>query len=251
MADRYARLPRLVRRYAIRPLGRLIPESASRRSRLHQAKRFLEVAEDPAAQRYLRWVGYLSPETKTALYTAALRQELTGYEAEGWLLRMWDDMARESQDPLESAMAVDIQSYLPYDLLVKMDIATMANSLEARSPFLDHKVMEFCARLPAAYKLRGTTLKYLLKRAGRKLLPPEIIHRRKQGFGIPVGDWMRSAWRPWVEDVLLSPQALKRGYFEPEALRALVETHLEGRQGGSFALWALLCLELWHREFLD
>jgi asparagine synthase (glutamine-hydrolysing) len=110
--------------------------------------------------------------------------------------------------------------------------------------------MEFCASLPAAYKLRGTTLKYLLKRAGRRLLPPEIIHRRKMGFGVPVGDWMRGAWRPWVEDVLLSPQALKRGYFEPEALRQFVQAHLEGRQEQSFAVWALLCLELWHREFL-
>jgi asparagine synthase (glutamine-hydrolysing) len=135
-------------------------------------------------------------------------------------------------------------------LLVKVDIATMANSLETRSPFLDHKVMEFCARLPSSYKLRGTTLKYLLKRAGRRLLPPEIVHRRKMGFGVPVGDWMRSAWRPWVEDVLLSPQALKRGYFEPEALRQFAQAHLEGRQEQSSAVWALLCLELWHREFL-
>lgn len=250
IAERYARLPRLVRRLAIEPLGRLIPDSVPRRSRLHQAKRFLEVAGAPAPQRYLRWMRYLSPETKAALYTPELRQDLAGYEAQRWLLGMWEEVARESPEPMDTAMAVDVQSYLPYDLLVKMDIATMANSLEARSPFLDHKVMEFCARLPAAYKLRGTTLKYLLKRAGRKLLPPEILHRRKMGFGVPVGDWMRGAWRPWVEDVLLSPQALKRGYFEPEALRQIVQAHLEGQQERSFAVWALLCLELWHREFL-
>jgi asparagine synthase (glutamine-hydrolysing) len=163
---------------------------------------------------------------------------------------MWDEAVRESPDPVDAAMAVDVQSYLPNDLLVKMDIATMANSLEARSPFLDHKVMEFSARLPVTYKVRGTTLKYLLKRAGRALLPPEILHRRKQGFGVPVGDWMRGAWRPLLEDVLLSPQSLKRGYFEPEALRQIAQAHLEGRRDWSFGLWALLCLELWHREFL-
>jgi asparagine synthase (glutamine-hydrolysing) len=193
---------------------------------------------------------YLSPETKAALYTPELRQDLAGYEAQRWLLGMWQEASRQSPDPLETAMAVDVQSYLPYDLLVKMDIATMANSLEARSPFLDHKVMEFCASLPAGYKLRGTTLKYLLKRVGRRFLPREILDRRKMGFGAPVGDWMRGAWRPWVEDVLLSPQALKRGYFEAEALRQLVRTLLEGRQEQSFTVWALLCLELWHREFL-
>jgi asparagine synthase (glutamine-hydrolysing) len=250
VADRYAKLPGLVRRLAIEPLGRLIPDSAPRRSRLHQAKRLLDVAGDPAPQRYLRWMRYLSPETKAALYKPELCDALAGYEAERWLLGMWEEVARQSPDPLDTAMAVDVQSYLPYDLLVKMDIATMANSLEARSPFLDHKVMEFCARLPVAYKLRGTTLKYLLKRAGRRLLPPEIVHRRKMGFGAPVGDWMRGAWRPWVEGVLLSPQALKRGYFESEALRQLVQAHLEGHREQSFALWSLLCLELWHREFL-
>lgn len=248
--DRYARLPGLVRHLALEPLSRLIPESVGRRSRLHRVKRFLEVAGDPAPERYLRWMRYLSPETKAALYTPELWQELAGYEAERWLLGLWKDAARESADAVDTASAVDVQSYLPYDLLVKMDIATMANSLEARSPFLDHEVMEFCARLPGAYKLRGTTLKYLLKRAGRKLLPPEIIRRRKMGFGVPVGDWMRDAWRPWVGDVLLSPQALKRGYFQPEALRQLVQDHFEGHREHSLKVWNLVCLELWHREFL-
>jgi asparagine synthase (glutamine-hydrolysing) len=148
-------------------------------------------------------------------------------------------------------LAVDVESYLPNDLLVKMDIATMANSLEARSPFLDHKVMEFCARLPCNYKLSDLTLKYLLKKAGARLLPAETRTRRKMGFGVPVAHWMRGELRPWVEDVLLSPRALKRGYFEPEALRQLVWAHLDGRQEQSFELWALLWLELWHREFVD
>jgi asparagine synthase (glutamine-hydrolysing) len=94
------------------------------------------------------------------------------------------------------------------------------------------------------------TLKYLLKKAARPLLPPEILHRRKMGFRVPVESWMRREWRPWVEDLLLSPQALKRGYFEPEALRQIVHAHLADRAGRSFALWNLVWLELWHREFL-
>jgi len=146
---------------------------------------------------------------------------------------------------------VDVESYLPYDLLVKMDIATMANSLEARSPFLDHEVMEFCARLPERYKLSGMRLKHLLKKAGAGLLPPETLTRRKMGFGVPVGNWMRGELRSWMEDLLLSPRALKRGYFQPEALRQVVDRHLEGREDRSFELWALLWLELWHQEFMD
>jgi asparagine synthase (glutamine-hydrolysing) len=250
-ADRYGRIPAAVRTLAIEPLSRLIPTSGPRRSRLRQARRFLDVAGQPAPQRYMRWIGYLSAEGKAALYSSEFRERLAGYHAESWLFGMWDQLVAGGLDPLDRMLAVDVESYLPNDLLVKMDIATMANSLEARSPFLDHEVMEFCARLPAGYKLRGMQFKHLLKRAGKQLLPPETLARRKMGFGVPVGNWMRGKLRSWVEDLLLSPRALKRGYFQPEALRQFVWAHLDGRQDQSFQLWALLWLELWHQEFVD
>ena len=250
-ADRYGRIPAAVRTLAIEPLSRLIPSSAPRRSRLRQARRFLDVAGLPAPQRYLRWIGYFSAEGKAALYSSEFQERLAGYQAESWLFRMWDQLVAAGLNPLDRMLALDVESYLPNDLLVKMDIATMANSLEARSPFLDHEVMEFCARLPAGYKLRGMQLKHLLKKAGKRLLPPETLARRKMGFGVPVGNWMRGELRSWVEDLLLAPRALKRGYFQPEALRQLVDGHLEGREDRSFQLWALLWLELWHQEFVD
>jgi asparagine synthase (glutamine-hydrolysing) len=250
LADRYQRVPALVRRLALEPLGRLIPEGTHRRSRLRQLKSFLQVAGEPASRRYLRWVGYFSSGQKQALYTQEFQEQLAHYDADRWLLGMWEQTARASVDPLDTLLSLDVQSYLPYDLLVKMDIATMANSLEARSPFLDHKVMEFCASLPSAYKLRGLTLKYLLKKAGARLLPPETLRRRKMGFGVPVGYWMRGELRSWVGEVLLSPRALKRGYFETEALHRFVHARLDGREQAS-ELWALLWLELWHQEFMD
>jgi asparagine synthase (glutamine-hydrolysing) len=251
VADRYQRIPALIRRLGIEPLSRLIPEGAPRRSRLRQAKRFLQVAGQPAPQRYQRWIGYLPRQQRAELYTPEFHEQLAGYQAEGWLLGIWERVAREGLESLDRMLAVDVESYLPYDLLVKMDIASMANSLEVRSPFLDHKLMEFCARLPCAYKLSGLTLKYLLKKAGARLLPAQTRTRRKMGFGVPVAHWMRGELRPWVEDLLLSPRALKRGYFEPEALRQLVDGHLEGREDRSLELWALLWLELWHQEFMD
>jgi len=251
VADRYQRIPAVIRRLGIEPLSRLIPEGAPRRSRLRQARRFLQVAGQPAPQRYQRWIGYLPRQQRARLYTPEFQEQLAGHQAEGWLLGIWERVAREGLESLDRMLAVDVESYLPYDLLVKMDIATMANSLEARSPFLDYKVMEFCARLPCRYKLSGLTLKYLLKKAGARLLPAQTRTRRKMGFGVPVAHWMRGELRPWVEDLLLSPRALKRGYFEPEALRQLVDGHLEGREDRSFELWALLWLELWHREFMD
>jgi asparagine synthase (glutamine-hydrolysing) len=250
-ADWYERVPAVVRRLAIEPLSRLIRAGGSHRRRLRQARRFLEVAGQPASQRYIRWIGYIPSTEKASLYSSDFKDQLSGHRAESWLLEKWKRLAADGLGPLDRMLALDVESYLPYDLLVKMDIATMANSLEARSPFLDHKVMEFCARLPENYKLRGMQLKYLLKRAGARLLPPETLTRRKMGFGIPVGNWMRGELRSWAEDLLLSPRALKRGYFQQDALRQVVDAHLEGREDRSFQLWALLWLELWHQEFMD
>ena len=127
----------------------------------------------------------------------------------------------------------------------------MANSLEVRSPFLDHKVMEFAARLPAHYKLQGRQLKYLLRRLGRRLIPAGAMNRRKMGFGVPLARWFRSELKPMLHDVVLSDRALQRGYFKPDYLRGLVQDHSNSKTDHSFQLWALLWLELWHREFHD
>jgi asparagine synthase (glutamine-hydrolysing) len=251
LAERYQRIPRPVRAGMIEPLAALIPATLPRRNRLSQAKRFLQVAAFPAARRYLRWVTYVTPEQKQGLYTADFQSQLDRGEEGAWLLDQFADVRREGCNHLDSLLATDVRSYLPYDLLVKMDIATMARSLEARSPFLDHKVMEFAARLPCRYKLRGTTLKYLLKKVARKLLPAQNLDRRKMGFGIPVGNWMRGELRPLLDDVLLSSKALARGYFRPEAVQHLVSENAQGPHDHSHQLWALLWLELWHREFLD
>jgi asparagine synthase (glutamine-hydrolysing) len=251
MAEQYQRLPQVLRHGVIEPLGRWLPSAAPRRSRLRQLRSLLQAAGQSPASRYVRWMSQVRPEFRSALYTPELQHRLAGHRSQQWLEDLWDHRAAEGLHGVDVPLAVDVESYLPNDLLVKMDIATMANSLEARSPFLDHEVMEFCARLPTHYKLRGLTLKYLLKKAGGRYLPPEILRRRKMGFGVPVGYWMRGELRPWVEELLLSSTSLKRGYFRPEIVRGMVERHLGGREDLSSELWALLWLELWHREFMD
>lgn len=250
MAERYRKVPWLARRGVIDPLAALIPSSLPRRNRLRQLKRFLDNAARPQQPRYLRWVSILTPEQKNDLYTPHMRNELAGRDSGAWLFGLFDVVRESAPEHLDNLLAVDMVSYLPNDLLVKMDIASMANALEARSPFLDHKVLEFAARLPCRHKIRGRTLKYLLKRLGARLLPAEILSRRKMGFGVPVAEWMRGQLRPLLEDVLLSPRALGRGYFHPEAVRNLTQVHLSGRQDYSFQLWAMLCLGMWHREFV-
>ena len=130
-------------------------------------------------------------------------------------------------------------TYLPNDLLVKVDIATMAVSLEARSPFLDHHVIEFAASLPENFKLRGLTKKYLLKRVLRQLLPAENLDRRKMGFGVPIGHWFRGSLQGFLREALLSEKALNRGLFKPEAVQRLVEQHVSGAQNHEHRLWTL------------
>jgi asparagine synthase (glutamine-hydrolysing) len=228
----------------------VIPKTLSRKSRLSKVARFLAAASSETPQCYMSWIAYLSPLEKNRVYAPDFRNQLGGHDGEAWLVAECAVVERDG-DVLETLMALDVRSYLPYDLLVKMDIASMACSLEARSPFLDHKVMEFAARLPSHLKLRGRILKYLPKKAAIGLLPAENLKRRKMGFGVPVGAWMRNDLRPLLEDVLLAPAAKTSAYFQRESLRKMVDDHVRGGRDLGSQLWALLWLEMWHREFMS
>jgi asparagine synthase (glutamine-hydrolysing) len=250
LADRYQRLPALLRKGVNGLAAALIPGSLPRRSRLSQLRRFLDAAALPHDRRYLRWVGYFTVQDRAHLYTPEFQGALAGHDAEAWLMGEFEASRQVGGDGLDTLLGVDVRSYLPYDLLVKMDIATMACSLEARSPLLDHKVMEFAATLPSGHKIRRAALKHLLKKAAAPLLPAENLRRRKMGFGVPVGLWMRQELRPMVEDLLLAPGARVAGYLRAAPLQQLVREHVEERRDHSARLWSLLWLELWHREFL-
>jgi len=153
-------------------------------------------------------------------------------------------------DVLSEMLYVDTMSWLPDDLLVKADKITMANSVELRVPLLDHEVLEFAAALPSSFKLRGITTKHILKAAFREVVPHEILDRKKTGFTVPYDIWMRDKLRSLVEDLLLSPRAVDRGYFDSRALEKMVSADL---REGSFPkeVFSLMVLELWHRAFVD
>jgi asparagine synthase (glutamine-hydrolysing) len=251
LADRYQLIPHSLRAGVIEPCARLIPAWLPPGNRLGRTKRFLQAASQRFDRRYLYWVSYFTPDAKRILYTNEFITQLNQHDSTAWLMERLEALRRTGLSPIDSLLAADVGSYLPEDLLVKMDVATMANSLEARSPFLDHKVMEFAARLPIDFKLRGMTLKYLLRKVARPLLPPGLLDRPKMGFGVPVGSWMRNELRSLIHDALLSTRALNRGYFRADSVRRLVREHTEGIRDHASRLWALLWLELWHQEFLD
>lgn len=232
---------------AARALSAVLPDSINPKNRLRNVKRFLAVAMQPMAERYGRWVGFFREEDKAKLYNGELQHLLAAQRPVAWLEQLFAEAA--TLDPVDATMSVDVQSYLPFDLLVKVDITSMANSLEARSPFLDHEVMEFAAQLPVELKLRGRDAKYLIKRAFPDLLPPENVNRRKMGFGVPVGHWFRRELRELLCDSLLSESSRTRDYFHRAEVERLVTQHLAKQADHAFPLWSLLMLELWLREF--
>ncbi len=156
-----------------------------------------------------------------------------------------------ADDALDQILHADLHSYLPEDLLVKMDVATMTHSLEGRSPLLDHEIVEFAASLPSHWKIRGSQTKFILKEALRGFLPDEILDRQKMGFGIPLQKWLQRDHHEKIRSLLLSRESLGRGYFRKEGLERLLEEHRRGLRDHGFRLWALLMLELWHRVFID
>jgi asparagine synthase (glutamine-hydrolysing) len=148
-------------------------------------------------------------------------------------------------------MHFDFETYLPEDILVKVDRMSMAHSIESRVPLLDNEVVEYAARLPATVKIRNGRRKHILKEAAKGLVPSQILERRKQGFGAPIDVWFRTSPRELFADVLLSARARQRGYFEPRFVERLVHEHTAGRRDHAARLWALLVFELWHRQYLD
>jgi asparagine synthase (glutamine-hydrolysing) len=248
-AEKYHRVPALLRDSLVQQAIGLLPSSETKRSRLRDVKRFVEAASLPRVERYLRWVSVFDSNAKQNLYSDDFRGRTSEMNAADEL-NPWFAQANGA-GIVDASMLTDIMTYLPNDLLVKVDIATMANSLEARSPFLDHHVIEFAASLPENLKLRGLTTKYLLKRVLRKLLPAENLDRRKMGFGVPIGHWFRGELQPFLRENLLSEKALNRGVFNPAAVKQLVELHTRGERDHAHQLWTLLMLELWFARFID
>ena len=212
-------------------------------------KRFSGALSSLPAERYLNWVGLFSQEEREELYTPAFREKVSLKGAPQFLA---DCYGRFSGIPFSAATPlVDLVSYLPNDLLVKADRMTMAHALEGRSPFLDKALVTFAATLPFSMKVRGVTTKYLLKRSLAPFLPKDILNRKKQGFGVPVGRWFRGELREMVQELLLGERFLERGLFRRQALERLIERHLSGKEDLGARLWGLVTLELWHRLFID
>jgi len=240
----FSRLPRAVREGLMRPLSRRLPHGAWGRNYLYN------VSLDPLS-RYLDSVSFITALNKLSLYTGDFRARLNG--GGGAPARLFREHAARVRtgEPLDTLLYLDSKTYLPGDILTKVDRMSMAVSLEARVPLLDHKLIEFVTRIPASLKMRGRDTKHIFKRAVRGLVPDEILDRPKQGFGLPIQKWINQELRERIRDVLFGERARTRGYFDHSYVQLLWDEHDRGRRDNTGHLWTLFMLELWHRTFAD
>jgi asparagine synthase (glutamine-hydrolysing) len=167
------------------------------------------------------------------------------------LIREYIEKAPAS-DPLGRVLYLDTKTYLPGDILTKVDRMSMLTSLEARVPLLDHVFVEWVTGLTSNWKMRGRDQKYILRKLAERVgVPREVIYRRKQGFSLPLVHWMRHELKDLIVGVLLDPTTLQRGYFNPRGVRQLLDEHFQERRDHSARIWRLLMFELWHRNFLS
>jgi asparagine synthase (glutamine-hydrolysing) len=241
-------LPPRVRR-AIAAAGTRIPANGRINSWPSRLRRFSYGLALDGPDRYAAYMTELNGLDRDALYSDDYRAEIGRSLLPGVITDPW--RASSGPDAVDVMLDVDTQTYLVDDLLTKMDIATMAHSLEARSPLLDHQWMEFCASLPARMKVRGLQKKVALRAALRGWVPDEILDAPKRGFRVPMAEWLRNDLRDYARDVLLDSGTESRGYFNQDYVRSLLQRHQSGIEDRSQALWTLLVFELWHREFVD
>jgi asparagine synthase (glutamine-hydrolysing) len=239
----YRRLPAPLRS-AVLAAARSMPESTSYRGPARRIRRFAESAALPFEEAYLDLVALMPDHAAHELLAEATTRTASAHTRA--------EFARVPHlDALGKLLHVNLRTYLAGDLLVKLDRASMAASLEARSPLLDEDLLALAARIPSGLKLHGLTTKQILKRAMVGIVPQAIVDRRKHGFGVPLGRWFRGPLAPLLDELLLGERALRRGFLRPDPVRRLVEEHRHGRRDHGHRLWSLLTFETWHRIFID
>ncbi len=238
------KLPRVIRQNLLKPLSRILPHGA-------KGKNFLYNSSLDAVDRYIDSISHFGNLKKIELYSNNLRENLNGQfgQAEAVFRQIADSVSSANQ--IDKLLYLDSKTYLPSDILTKVDRMTMATSLEARVPLLDHELIEFVQTIPAELKLKGTETKYIFKKAMEGIVPHEILYREKQGFGVPINEWINSQLKDRIHGILSEKRTIERGYFEPKYIKILLDEHTKNRRDHSHSLWILWMLELWHRRFVD
>jgi asparagine synthase (glutamine-hydrolysing) len=245
---RIDRLPRSLRQAFSRVAG-AIPSSGRVDGAANRIRRLAGALALAQPARYLSYASQLDGCHPQSLYTDSYRATLADSLSGGAVAGAWRALAES--DLLDHMLGTDLATYLPDDLLAKADIASMAASLELRSPLLDHELAEFAAALPAAEKVRGSQTKVALRRMLRGTVPDEILDAPKRGFHPPLAGWLRGELAGPAREMLLDERSRGRAHFEPARVRALLDAHAKGSVDGSAVIWRLMVWETWHRQLVD
>lgn len=249
MGNSYGNLPSFFRNGLISPILNSIPPTEKKKGLINKAKRFDEGMRLPPDLQHTRWMIFLQEMEKNKLYSDDMRENLNGYDSYGHI-RKYFTKAEHTNDQINRQLYVDIKSYLVDNILVKVDRMSMATSLEARVPFLDHRFVEFAATIPSAMKLKGKSTKYLLKKAMGDLLPNEILTRGKEGFSIPIKNWLKTDLKDLMMDVLEPSKVRREGFFNPEYVEKLKDEHLKDKENHSHRLWSMMVFGIWQDIYL-
>jgi len=251
LADKYHRVPGLIRKGLIGPLAGMIPESPGKRSNLRRVKRLTYPATDSAEQWYMGWMQQFRTESQSSAFTPEFARAVS--DNGGWVDHMNEAFLRTGnsgqRSSAKSAQWVDSTTYLPGDLMAKSDRMSMAHGLEVRSPFLDHHLMEFASTIPGNYAYSGKAGKQILKQAYSDLIPSEIVNRKKAGFTVPMSEWINGPLRGITQDLLTSEGAEVHKVVNSEFIQQMIKEHADHRSNHAVRLWNLICLETWSKTF--
>jgi asparagine synthase (glutamine-hydrolysing) len=251
IAGAFDPVPQLLRRPLMRTLANVLPGGLPGKltAPLRNAKKFARSAALDFEDRYLGYETYFTDEAKTRLYADEMRGATQGLDAYSAHRRYFARVKNAA--PLNQLLYVDLKTFLPCLNLMTTDKTSMAANLEVRVPFLNQEMLELTARMPTRLKLRGLKRKYILKRAAEKLLPREVVWRKKAGFGAPIRSWLRGPLQPMVNDLLSAETIKRRGLFRPEEVKRVIDANLSGREDYNLQVFQLLTFELWQKAFID
>jgi asparagine synthase (glutamine-hydrolysing) len=246
----YRLIPKPLRMQTLPGIMDQIPPRPSKKGWINKAKRMVEGGSFSPTLRHARWMIFMTDAFRSNLYQPDFQHAINGSLSVQAFLEAQFEQAR-NLDFIAQSQYADLKTYLVDDILVKVDRMSMAASLEARVPLLDHRLIEFALNLPDPMRIRFRRTKVIFRKAMQGILPPEIIEKHKQGFSIPIKHWLRGPLKPMMID-LLSPDIIRRrGYFNPNTVNLWVNEHLKGTVNHSHRLWSLMILELWHRKIYD
>lgn len=249
VVERFGKLPAAFRKHGVgaaaAALGRIFPESVQ----VERLRRLNDISLGGEGTPYTDGMAVFRDPQRRELCCGGIFENQTDADPLGWLRGHY--LGGDARHFVDRQLQCDLAGYLPGDLLVKMDRMSMAHGLEGRSPFLDKKLMQVVARLPGDFKLRDGQLKWILKRALRGILPDDILFRKKKGFSVPLADWFKGSLRDFSHDLLLGSRCRDRGMFNAKYVARLLTEHQTGKANHEHRLWALVCFEVWCRNFLD